>query len=184
MFILTARIPKKRLLAGAVTTLCCCLAVVAVLAPTLGQRAVTTAAEVAGVRDNDDRIAYLTGLGWQVSSQPISTEELLIPEAFDESYADYLALQSEQGFDLTQYSGKRVKRYVYEIANHPSGESGVQAALLVYRDRVVGGQVQSASGSFVHGLAMPQSSAAPAASPSPAASPALESGQPQASPAS
>ena len=95
MFIMTARIPKKRLLAGAVTTLCCCMAVVITLALTLGQRAVTTAAEVANIRDNDDRIAYLTGLGWQVSSQPISTEELLIPGTFDESYADYLSLQSE-----------------------------------------------------------------------------------------
>ena len=179
MFILTARIPKKRLLAGAVTTLCCCLAVAAVLALTLGQRAVTTAAEVAGVRDNDDRIAYLTGLGWQVSSQPISTEELLIPEAFDDSYAGYLALQSEQGFDLAQYCGKRVKRYVYEIVNHPSGAEGVQAALLVYRNRIIGGQVQAADGSFIHGLAMPQASQAPAAS----LSPSPESGQPQTSPA-
>ena len=161
MFIMTARIPKKRLLAGAVTTLCCCMAVVITLALTLGQRAVTTAAEVANIRDNGDRIAYLTGLGWQVSSQPISTEELLIPETFDESYADYLSLQSEQGFDLTQYCGKRVKRYVYEITNYPTGEDAVQAALLIYRDRVVGGQVQSASGSFVHGLTMPQTSVSP-----------------------
>ena len=85
----------------------------------------------------------------------------MIPETFDESYADYLSLQSEQGFDLTQYCGKRVKRYVYEITNYPTGEDAVQAALLIYRDRVVGGQVQSASGSFVHGLTMPQTSVSP-----------------------
>ncbi len=177
MFILTAKVPKKRLLAGAITTLCCCLAVILALALTLGQRAVTTMAEVSGIRDNDDRVAYLTGLGWQVSSQPISTEELLIPDTFDESYTSYLALQAEQGFDLTQYCGKRVKRYVYQVTNHPSGEQGVQAALLIYRNRVVGGQVQSASGSFVHGLSMPQSSAAPQSG-APSASPALASPSP------
>lgn len=160
MFIMTARVPKKRLLAGAVTVLCCCMVVVAALALTLGQRAVTTAAEVSGIRNNEDRIAYLTGLGWQVSPQPISTEELLIPDVFDDSYTAYLALQDQQGFDLTRYCGKRVKRYIYEITNYPTGARGVQAALLVYRNRVVGGQVQAPDGSFVHGLAMPQADAA------------------------
>ena len=29
----------------------------------------------------------------------------------DDSYTDYLALQSGQGFDLTKYAGKRVKRF-------------------------------------------------------------------------
>lgn len=182
MFIMTARIPKKRLLAGAITTLCCCLAVIVALALTLGQRAVTTAAEVSNIRDNDDRIAYLAGLGWQVSAQPISTEELLIPETFDESYASYLALQSEQGFDLTNYCGKRIKRYVYEITNYPTGEDAVQAALLVYRNRVIGGQVQSASGSFVHSLAMPQPSASPDTSAAPSDAPAPSGIQPTASP--
>lgn len=171
MFILTARFPKKRLLAGAVTTLCCCLAVIAALVLTLGQRSVTTAAEVAGIRSNDDRVAYLAGLGWQVSAQPISTEELLIPETLDDSYASYLELQAEQGFDLTQYQGKRVKRYVYQIANYPGGVQGVQAALLVYRDRVVGGQIQAADGSFVHGLAMPRNTPAPSVSPAPSSPP-------------
>ena len=42
---------------------------------------------------------------WQTSSQPIATEELLIPEEFDESYTGYLQLQADQGFDLTQYKG-------------------------------------------------------------------------------
>ena len=165
---MTARIPKKRLLAGAVTALCCCLAVLAALVLTLGQRAVTASAEVKGMGSNEARVDYLSSLGWQVSEQPISTQELLIPETFDDSYAAYLALQSQQGFDLTRYCGKRVKRYVYEISNYPTGEAGVQAALLIYRDRIVGGQVQSASGDFVHGLNMPQASSPPAPSPSPA----------------
>lgn len=156
MFIVTARVPKKRLLAGAVTALCCCLVVAVALILTLGQRAVTTAAEVSGIRDNEDRVAYLTGLGWQVSSQPLSTQELLIPQRFDDSYAEYLSLQSQQGFDLTAYCGKQVTRYVYQITNYPTGEEGVQAALLVYRNRIVGGQVQAADGSFVHGLSPSQ----------------------------
>lgn len=156
MFIVTARIPKRRLIAGAVTALCCCAAVAAALILTLGSRAVTASAEVKHIRNNDDRVAYLSGLGWQVSAEPIATEELLIPKTFDDSYADYLALQTGQGFDLTQYCGQRVKRYIYEISNYPTGETGVQAALLIYKNRVIGGQIQSANGSFLHGLALPQ----------------------------
>ena len=156
MFIVTARIPKKRLLAGAATVLCCVVVIAAALLLTLGRRAVTASAEVSNIRDNDDRVAYLTGLGWQVSADPLLTEELLIPEAFDESYADYLALQSGQGFDLTRYCGKRIKRYTYEITNYPGGQEGVQAVLLIYKNRIIGGQVQSADGSLLHGLTMPE----------------------------
>ena len=161
MFIVTARVPKRRLLAGAVTALCCCAAVAAALLLTLGRRSVTVSAEVKNIRSNDDRVAYLNSLGWQVSDQPLATEELLIPGTFDESYGDYLALQSAQGFDLTQYCGKRVKRYTYQILNYPNGEEQVQIALLIYKNRVIGGQVQSSSGSFLHGLAMPGQSEEP-----------------------
>lgn len=155
MIIVTARVPKKRLLAGGITVLCCCAAVAAALIFTLGGRAVTASAEVKNIRSNDDRLAYLGGLGWQVSPQPIATEELLIPKEFDDSYAGYLKLQEDQGFDLSQYCGKRVKRYTYQLTNYPTQDEPVQIALLIYKNRVVGGQIQSSSGSFLHGLAMP-----------------------------
>lgn len=155
MIIVTARIPKKKLLTGGITVLCCCAAVVAALILTLGSRAVTASAEVKNIRTNDDRLAYLGGLGWQVSPQPIATEELLIPKEFDDSYAGYLKLQEDQGFDLSQYCGKRVKRYTYQLTNYPTQEEPVQIALLIYKNRVIGGQIQSASGSFLHGLSLP-----------------------------
>lgn len=156
MFIVTARIPKKRLLIGATTVLCCAAVIATALILTVGGRAVTAAAEVSHIRDNDDRVAYLNELGWQVSAEPVSTEELLIPDAFDESYTDYLALQSQQGFDLTRYCGKRVKRYTYQITNYPDNPDGVQAVLLIYKNRIIGGQLQAADGSFTLPLA-PQS---------------------------
>ena len=178
MIIFTARVPKKRLLAGGIAALCCCAVVAAALVLTLGGRAVTASAEVKNIRTNDDRLAYLNGLGWQVSPQPIATEELLIPQELDDSYAAYLKLQSDQGFDLARYRGKRVKRYTYQLTNYPAQDEPVQIALLLYKNRVVGGQIQSASGSFLHGLTMPEaggSGAQPSASPSPAPSSAQSS---------
>ena len=167
MFIVTARVPKRRLLAGGITVLFCCAAVAAALILTLGGRAVTASAEVKNIRSNDDRLAYLGGLGWQVSPQPIATEELLIPKEFDDSYADYLKLQEDQGFDLARYCGKRVKRYTYQLTNYPAQDEPVQIALLIYKNRVIGGQIQSSSGSFLHGLALP----APAESQPPESAP-------------
>ena len=154
LFIFTARVRKGPALAVAAAAVCGAL----LLGAGLGSRgaAVSTGAAPDGVRTNEDRIAYLADCGWQVSPQPVAVEELLIPESFDERYTQYLELQSSQGFDLTEYAGRRVKRYTYEISNYPTGETGIQAGLLIYRGTVVGGDVFSPqTGGFLHGLSMP-----------------------------
>lgn len=170
MIIFTARVPKRQLMAAGAAALCCVFAVLA-FTLTLGGRAVAASAEVKHVKTNDDRLAYLNGLGWQVSPQPIATEELLIPEQFDDSYQGYLQLQSDQGFDLNQYRGKRVKRYTYQLTNYPTQAEPVQIALLVYKNKVVGGQIQSSSGSFLHGLTLPALDSGGPASPAPSPAP-------------
>ena len=149
MFIVTAKVPRRKLLAGSVTVLCCCLAVAAALILTMDRGAVTASAESSGVRSNEGRIAYLNELGWQVSETPVITEELLIPESFAENYTEYLALQKQQGFDLSKYAGKRIKRYTYDITNYSDSQIGVQAAILVYKNKIIGGQLQASDGSFI-----------------------------------
>lgn len=158
MFILTARVNRKRLAAGAAALVLLCGTALAVSSLSAGRSvgAAASAAAPSKVKTNEDRIAYLESFGWQVEPEPIAAEELLIPEQFDETYTDYLALQESQGFDLTKYQGKRVKRYTYEIINYPTGESGVQASLLIYKNQVIGGEVLSAQlNGFLHGLEMP-----------------------------
>lgn len=158
MLIVTAKIPRRKLAFGvALTALACCC----VLALNLGsgdswETAAATVPNPKGVKSNEDRVEYLQSYGWEVTEEPLATQELLIPEEMDESYDEYLALQSGQGFDLTKYAGKRVKRYTYEITNYPTGEAGVQADLLIYKNTVVGGEVLSPQlDGFLHGLAMP-----------------------------
>ena len=91
-----------------------------------------------------------------MADEPLAVQELLIPEKMDESYQDYLSLQSQQGFSLEKQAGKRVKRYTYEVRNYPSGERGVQANLLIYRNTVIAGEVLSPRlDGFLHGLEMP-----------------------------
>lgn len=159
MFIWTAKLRRGRLVAGvaAIVVLCGAVALAGGVLSARGVDAVSPApASPKGIKTNEDRIAYLESYGWQVSADPLSVEELAIPEEFDETYTQYLSLQSGQGFDLEKYKGKRVKRYTYEISNYPTGETGVQAGLLIYKNTVVGGEVLSSQlGGFIHGLAMP-----------------------------
>ena len=112
MFIWTAKLHRGRLLAGAVAlvVLCGAAALVGGARPARGVGAVsTTPASPKGIKTNEDRVAYLADFGWQVSPEPIATQEMLIPKEMDESYNEYLALQSGQGFDLEKYAGKRAK---------------------------------------------------------------------------
>ena len=158
MLIVTAKMPRRKLALGvaAAALLCCCA-----VAVNFGQAAVQEVSasvlpDPKGVKSNEDRIEYLSAYGWQVSSEPLASQELLIPTEMDESYDEYLALQEQQGFDLKKYAGKRVKRYTYEITNYPSGEQGVQANLLICKNTVIGGEVLSPRlDGFLHGLAMP-----------------------------
>lgn len=158
MFIFTARVTRKRLIAGAAALIIICGAAIAVSSLDSDQSvgAAATASAPKKVSSNEDRIAYLEHFGWQVAPEPLAVEELLIPEEFDETYTEYLKLQESQGFDLTKYCGKRVKRCTYEITNYPTGETGVQGALLIYKKQVIGGEVLSPRlDGFIHGLEMP-----------------------------
>ena len=159
MLIMATKLPRRKiaLWALAAAALCCCALLVNIDALQLSRGVETAAISPKDIKTNEDRVAYLQEYGWQVKGQPIATQELIIPDSFDESYAEYLALQEQQGFNLEKYTGKRVKRYTYEITNYPTGEQGVQVNLLLYRNTVVGGEVLSAQlDGFLHGLSMPQ----------------------------
>ncbi|MBQ8800956.1 MAG: DUF4830 domain-containing protein [Clostridium sp.] len=161
MLIVTAKLPRRTLaLGGILAALALCVGTLlpsfSAAVPAAGEPAALSAPSPKKIRSNEDRVEYLSAYGWEVSPEPITTQELLIPEEMDESYTEYLSLQSQQGFDLAKYAGKRLKRYTYEIYNYPSGETGVQANLLLYRNTVVGGEVLSPQlNGFMHGLAMP-----------------------------
>ena len=161
MLIVTAKLPRRTLaLGGILAALALCVGTLlpsfSAAVPAAGESSTLSAPSPKKIRSNEDRIEYLGAYGWEVSPEPIATQELLIPEEMDESYTEYLSLQSQQGFDLAKYAGKRLKRYTYEIYNYPSGETGVQANLLLYRNTVVGGEVLSPQlNGFMHGLAMP-----------------------------
>ena len=56
----------------------------------------------------------------------------------------YNNIQLHQGLDLTKYSGKEVSRYTYKVTNYPDYSGDVKANIIVYRNRVIGGDICSA----------------------------------------
>ena len=109
------------------------------------------------IKTNDDRVAYLGSFGWEVCEEPKQTQEVRIPTDPSEVFERYNDLQISQGFDLHEYAGKSVKRYVYEITNYPNSEDTYYATLLIYKNAVIGGDVcSSAQGGTMHSLNMPK----------------------------
>ena len=69
-------------------------------------------------------------------------------------FEKYNEIQKQQGCDLSKYAGKRCKRYTYVIENYPGQAEGVRANILVYKNKVIGGDVCSVElDGFMHGFA-------------------------------
>ena len=163
MFIYSAKMNKKKLatIVGGITAVI--LALVFVFTGEGGDSDDPYAAEKELLQScrlttNEDRLALLTELGWEVVAQPEESMEVRIPQEFSDVYERYNQIQTEQGLDLAEHKGETVMRYTYTVVNHPSGEKHVRATLLVKNGRLIGGDVCSAKmDGFMHSLLMPQS---------------------------
>ena len=109
------------------------------------------------IRDNADRIEFLSQFGWECSDSAIEEVTLTIPKEFDKIMKTYNEVQKQQGLDLEKYKGKDVVRYTYEITNYPGAEGKVIANLIVCKNRVIGGDICSADvNGFIHGFNKPK----------------------------
>ncbi len=108
------------------------------------------------IRTNDDRIAFLSQFGWEVESEPIEEATVKIPSTFDKVLSSYNSLQKKQGLDLTEYSGKEVTRYSYKVTNYKGYDGEVTANIIIYKNRVIGGDICSADvDGFIKGFDNP-----------------------------
>ena len=152
MLIMTTKVDKRKLLIAAVAAVAA-IALLMVLGG--GDSAPTASMTTAPAADtNDARVKFLTDLGWEVTPSPTETGEVRIPKAGDEVFDRYNELQRSQGYDLTKYAGKKVMRYVYQINNFPDAKEPVYATVLVYKDRIIGGDITDTTpGGRVQGFA-------------------------------
>ena len=154
MFVMTAKVNKKKIILA--------LAAAAVLIVMLimvfggGEEATPTAAP--SLSTNDGRVAFLKSFGWDVATSPTQSGQVRIPEAASEVFSRYNALQKSQGYDLSQYAGKTVMRYVYKVKNYPGATEPVFATVLLYKDQVIGGDVtDTGAKGVIRGFKMPPS---------------------------
>lgn len=108
----------------------------------------------------EERAAFFSQFGWQIKDEPSVVKEVIIPEEFDKTYAQYNELQLSQGLDLEPFKGVRVKYWSYEILNYPQSTNNgakIMGNILIYDGIVVGGDVCSTElDGFMHGFEMPE----------------------------
>lgn len=111
---------------------------------------------------NDDRVDFLKGFGWEVDTSPTESGQVRIPKESNEVYDRYNTLQKSQGYDLSEYAGKSVMRYVYKINNYPDATEPVYATVLVYKNKIIGGDItNTAATGKIQGFTRNQDQTAP-----------------------
>ena len=168
MFVYTLKFDKKKAAFAVIMAALVIIGIIMLVGAHDQRQEITDTGAVVQIGSNakneKHRVSWLSQQGWAVESPALSEDSVVIPRTFSSVFETYNELQKEQGFDLTQYSGRRVKRYTYTVTNYP-GREDVVAALLIYKNRIVGGQIQSTDGTILHGLSIP----VPSPSPSPTA---------------
>jgi hypothetical protein len=168
MFIFTTKFNKKKAVIAVLVLAVILIAIILIAggADRANSNSKETAALSAVVKNNNQRVNYLNSLGWEVDKSVLEEQKVVIPRDFSDVYKKYNEIQISQGFDLQKYGGIGATRYTYKVLNYPDATGNVVADIIVYRNEVIAGDVQSnALDGFMVGLRYPK----PAATPSPGA---------------
>ncbi|MBE6588338.1 MAG: DUF4830 domain-containing protein [Ruminococcaceae bacterium] len=110
------------------------------------------------IKTEDARHEFLSQFGWEVSGPCVEEVEIRIPVDFDKVMNSYNEIQKSQGLDLSKYKGKTVQRYTYEVTNYPDYDGTVYANIIIYKSRVIGGDICSSDvEGFIQGFEAPKS---------------------------
>ena len=137
MFVMTARVDKRKIfmILGAVAAL------ILIIALALGSGKSQSTGSDVSVNTNDDRVQFLASYGWEVVTSPAETSQVRIPSSSSEVFERYNTLQKTMGYDLSEFAGKTVMRYVYTVKNYPGATEPVYATILISNNRVIGGDI-------------------------------------------
>ena len=137
MMVMTAKVDMKKIIAA----LAAVAGVIVALILLLGGGGSSAPTAAPSVASNDGRVQFLQSLGWEVNASPVESSQVRIPLEQNQIFGRYNELQKSAGYDLSQYAGKTVMRYVYKVTNFPNATEPVYATLLVYKDQVIGGDI-------------------------------------------
>ena len=157
MMVMTAKVDMKKILLILAAAAALILAMLLLIGGE--QDADQTAAPA--VSGNDGRIQFLKEFGWEVTTSPTESGQVKIPRETSEVFDRYNTLQKGQGYDLTEYAGKNVMRFVYQVNNYPGATEPVYATVLVYKNKIIGGDItNTAPGGRIQGFRMPETAPA------------------------
>lgn len=148
MFIITAKCSKRR-----VVKILLIFALLLSLFLALRACRHSSPPPVIAAGTNEERIAYLASLGWEVNDQPIETLSVTLGETLEEPYLSYNDLQRSQGFDLTRYCGQTLSRYTYVVTNYPDASLPCQGRPVRLRRRARRGRHRLHRRKRLHGRA-------------------------------
>lgn len=97
------------------------------------------------VKTPEDLSAFLTSIGYECNISTLTAQNAVLPEQFDDTFIAYNSIQLQQNCDLTQYAGKEVTVYTVDILNYPTETEGVLATVIVYKNKVIGGDIHAAA---------------------------------------
>lgn len=108
------------------------------------------------IKTESSRLEFLRQFGWEVKESCVEEVEIKIPADFDKVMNSYNEIQKSQGLDLSKYKGKTVQRFTYEVTNYPDYDGTVYANIIIYKSRVIGGDICSSDrDGFIRGFEMP-----------------------------
>ena len=139
MFIVSAKFEPKKAVRWAILIAAALLA--AILAVRHFWPVSSPGRDAVSAPTDQERVAYLAGLGWEADPAPVETLTFSLPQPLSTAYEEYNQLQLEQGFDLTPYAGMQVKRYSYAVHNYPGYPDQVQADLYLCGDTIIAGDI-------------------------------------------
>ncbi len=150
MFVCSFKLNKTRLLSG-VAAICLTLTLVFLMLPDPSDT--TAAGQEKSAKNQQEMVLYLDSVGYTVTPEALAIEQVSIPETFDQKYEEYNEMQKPAGFDLKKYAGKTLQKYTFKVLNYQDAKIEVVANLLIYDDKIVGGDVSSTDiGGFCKGL--------------------------------
>lgn len=142
MLVMTAKVDKKKIAIVLVGIVALVIGLILLFG---GKDSAPASTGVTAVANNDDRVQFLAGFGWDVTTSPTESSQVRIPAESSEVFDRYNSLQKSQGYDLSAHAGETVMRYVYKINNYPGATEPVYATLLIRKNQVIGGDITDTS---------------------------------------
>ena len=137
MFIYSIRSSTVKLIGAIViAVLCICVVVGASGEDTVFASANGRTVDYGGIREKEDRIAFIRGFGLEVDSDGEREESFRMPSDFDRIVGGYNQIQLRQGLDLTKYKNRKVHHFSYAVTNY-TAEGDWTVNLYIYRDRII-----------------------------------------------